>query len=196
MLNSTPLIYLAKIGLIDVISKLRIESITSPSVKQEVIDRGLAMGAPEAEALSKLLDEKVVKVVAPRNTSLFKSLLSIKGLSTADAEILALAKEHKGTAIIDDKLARSVAKVYSISLGGTAHLLKLAIEENIITKDRAKRSLDEMIAQGWRCGPEDYAKILKQFDNVESPRSMFGSDKRLKRITKNEHQEFQRSHNI
>jgi predicted nucleic acid-binding protein len=39
-------------------------------------------------------------------------LLEINGLNTADAEVLALAHEHSGIAVIDDEVARKTAKVY------------------------------------------------------------------------------------
>lgn len=168
MLNSTPLIYLAKIGLIDILGKLNAEKITSSWVKREVVDRGRAKGAPEAEALSKLFDQKGVRVAEPKDEPFLKSLLAIKGLGMADAEVLTLAKEQKGIAIVDDKLARRVAKIHSISFTGTAYVLVSAMEQNLITKDQAKKSLDEMITQGWRCGPEDYAEILRKFDEVAS----------------------------
>ncbi len=168
VLNSTPLIYLAKIGLIDILSKLKAYKITSSSVKHEVVDRGRAMGAPEAEALSKLFNEKAITLMQPKDQAFLKGLFTIKGLAVADAEVLALAKEQKGVAILDDKLARNTAKVHSIPYAGTAHILIWAIEENLITKKQAKNSLDEMIARGWRCGPEDYAQILKKFDEVAS----------------------------
>ena len=168
VLNSTPLIYLAKIGLIDIISNLKADKITPTSVKHEVVDRGRARGAPEAEALSRLFDGKVIRLMQPKDESFLKSLFAIRGLAIADAEVLALAKEQRGIAIIDDKLARSVAKVHSIPYSGTAYILISAVEENLISKKQAKNSLDEMIAQGWRCGPEDYAQILRKFDAVAS----------------------------
>ncbi len=166
VLNSTPLIYLAKVGQVYLIWKLKADKITSKSVKHEVVDKGRAKGVPEAEALSKLFDEEVVRILEPTNESFLKSLLAIRGLAVADAEVLALAKEQRAVAIIDDKLARNVAKVNSISCAGTAQLLISAVEENLITKKQARSSLDQMIAQGWRCGPEDYAGILRKFDEV------------------------------
>lgn len=166
VLNSTPLIYLAKVGCTDVIAQLKADKITSPSVKREVVDRGRAKGAPEVEAISELFDDEVVRLLEPRDESLLKRLLGIRGLATADAEVLALAKEQKGVAVIDDKLARNVAKVHAISYVGTAHLLLSALKEKLLTGKQARSALDDMIAQGWRCSPEDYAEIRRKFDAV------------------------------
>ena len=71
---------------------------------------------------------------------MFLSRLSkTQGLHAADAEVLALAKEHTGLAVIDDEVARKTAKIYKISYVGTPYILARAVFEGLLLKEQAKR---------------------------------------------------------
>ena len=80
----------------------------------------------------------------------------------AAIQVLALTKELGGIAILDDSVARQVAKIYRIESHGTLYLpLRLYYEEKI-TKEQAKKAIDDMIAIGLRLTAEEYSKILKE----------------------------------
>ncbi|MCP8307305.1 MAG: DUF3368 domain-containing protein [archaeon] len=167
VLNSTPLIYLAKIGLSHLLIDLRLEKITSPLVKQEVVNRGRAIGAPEATVIENLFQKHIIKVAEPRDQELISRLLEVKGLHEADIHVLALAKEYDGIAIVDDKLARKTAKIYKIRYAGTSYLLIRTYLQGLITKKQVKKAVDEMISAGWRCGVEDYQKIIQHLETLQ-----------------------------
>jgi len=162
VLNSTPLICIAKIGLVHLLANLRLEKITSPLVRHEVVDRGRELGVPEAMILEKIFQKRIVKVVEPRDQELISSLLQVKGLHKTDIHVLALTNEHKGVAIVDDEMARKTAKIYKIRYAGTPYLLTIACLQRLITKEQAKKALDDMILAGWRCGVEDYQAIIRR----------------------------------
>jgi predicted nucleic acid-binding protein len=83
----------------------------------------------------------VFKIVEPKDKVFLESLLQTKGLHMADAEVLTIAKEHDGTAIIDDDVARKTAKIYGISYAGTPYILAKAVSEEIVTKEKAKQAI-------------------------------------------------------
>jgi len=161
VLNSTPLIYVAKVGLAHLFVDLRLDKITSPLVKQEVVDKGKDIGAPEAEILGELFHKRVIKIVEPKRREFITRLHEIKGLQGADIHTIALAKEYDGMAIMDDQLARKTARIYKIRYSGTPYLLIRAYAQGLITKDLAKEAVDDMITAGWRCGVEDYQSIMR-----------------------------------
>jgi predicted nucleic acid-binding protein len=136
--NSTPLIYLSKAGLSGIIENLQEEKLTSPLVKSEVVDRGKQKGVPDAIALEKLFENGVFKLCKPKDKLFLSRLSKTGGLHVADAEVLALAKEHAGLAVIDDEVARKTAKVYKISYVGTPYVLARAVFEGFLSKDQAK----------------------------------------------------------
>ncbi|MEM3825714.1 MAG: DUF3368 domain-containing protein [Candidatus Bathyarchaeia archaeon] len=164
--NSTPLIYITKIGLSRIFEELKGEKLTSPSVKREVVDEGRLKGVADAAILEKLFQKDVFKVVKPKNSSFLETLLQIKGLHRTDAEVLALAKERDGIAIIDDEVARKTAKVYGISYAGTPYIFVKAVAQGLITKGKAKQAINDMVFAGWRCSVETYAKIMESLEKL------------------------------
>jgi predicted nucleic acid-binding protein len=165
--NSTPLIYLSKAGLSKIIENLKAEKLTSPIVKQEVVDKGKLKGVPDAIALEKLFDRDVFKICEPKDKAFLSQLSLTRGLHVADAQVLALAKEYEAIAVIDDEVARKTAKVYRINYVGTPYILARAIFEEIISKEQAKIAVNDMVSAGWRCNIESYAKIMELLDKIE-----------------------------
>jgi len=159
--NSTPLIYLTKVGLSEVFDGLKEEKLTSPKVKREVADEGKRKGVPDAVVLEKMFRNNVFRIVEPKDNEFLSRLLETKGLHVTDAEILTIAPERKGLAVIDDEVARKTARVYGISYVGTPYVLMRAVLERLITKERAKLAVNEMVSAGWRCSVESYAKIME-----------------------------------
>jgi predicted nucleic acid-binding protein len=164
--NSTPLIYLTKVGLSDVFEDLKAEMLTSPSVKREVVDEAKRKGVPDAIVLEKLFESNVFEVVEPKDRGFLSRLLETRGFHVTDAEVLTLARERKGLAVIDDEVARKTAKVYGIAYVGTPYVLVRAVSERLITKERAKQTVNDMVFVGWRCSVESYAKIMGVLEKV------------------------------
>jgi predicted nucleic acid-binding protein len=168
--NATPLIYLIKIGLSKIFEQLKDEKLTSPSVKIEVVDEGKRKGVADAIILDKLFLKGVFKIVKPKDEVFLGSILQTRGLHIADAEVLTIAKEQRGTAIIDDEVARKTAKIYGISYAGTPYILAKAVSEEIVTKEKAKQAINEMVYAGWRCSIETYAKIMETIEKLGKSR--------------------------
>lgn len=164
--NSTPLIYLTKVGLSKIFEGLKEEKLTSPQVKREVVDEGKRKGVPDALILEKMFENKMFRAVEPSDRVFLSRLLETRGLHVTDAEVLALAKELDGLAVVDDEVARKTAKVYGIAYVGTPYVLVRAVLQKLITKERAREAVNEMVSAGWRCSIESYAKIMEVLEKV------------------------------
>ena len=162
--NSTPLIYITKIGLSRIFEELKGEKLTSSTVKREVVDEGKRKGIADAIILENLFQKGVLKIVKPKNTSFLETLLQAKGLHATDAEVLAIAKEQRGIVIIDDEVARKTAKIYGISYAGTPYILVKAVSQGLITKEKVRQAIKDMVFAGWRCSIETYAKIMESIE--------------------------------
>ena len=114
---------------------------TSLLVKAEVVDEGKQKGVPDAIVLEKLFEKGVFNLYNPIDKLFLMSLSKTRGLHAADAEVLAIAKEQGGLAVIDDEVARKTAKVYKISYVGTPYVLARAVSEGFLLKDQAKAAL-------------------------------------------------------
>ena len=80
--------------------------------------------------------------------------METRGLHAADAEILALAREQSGLAVIYDEVARKTAKVYGVDYVGSPYVLMRAAREGLVSKAQAKKALSDMVSDGWRCNVE------------------------------------------
>jgi len=142
------------------------EKFTSSLVKREVVDAGKNKGIPDAIVLDKLFTNGAFKVCEPTDKKFLAMLLKTHGLHLADAEILALAHEHAGIAVIDDEVARKTAKVYDVDYVGSCYVLVQAIYEGLISKAKAKTAINDMVSSGWRCSIESYAKIMEALEKL------------------------------
>ena len=166
VLNATPLIYLTKAGLSKVFEDFKDEKLTSPHVKREVVDEGKRKGVPDSIILEEMFKNNLFKVIEVKSQKFLATLLETRGLHITDAEVLAIAKEHSGIAVIDDEVARKTARVYGISHVGTPYILMRAFFQGLVTRERAKQAINEMILAGWRCSVESYAKIMDAIEKM------------------------------
>ena len=162
--DATPLIYLCKIGLSNVLIQFSEEKYTTPQVVQEVVSKGKSLGAPDAFVAEQLVQQSIVKVKKPSNVAFVKQLAKIPDLHHAEIEVLALAKEMNGIAILDESIARQVARIYNIEAHGTVYLLLRLLFRGTLSKKQVREAIDQMIAAGWRLTAEEYRKLLKDLE--------------------------------
>lgn len=166
VLNATPLIYLTRAGLSWIFGAVG-GMISTPAVYSEVVERGKELGRPDAKVLEDLFEKGVLVVRAPRNTILRMvreaAAESVYApLHAGEAEVLALAKELKAVAIIDEKSAREAGEVLGIEVRGSAYLIGLMVKAGKISRKQATQAIDKMISSGWRISTEDYLKIVAE----------------------------------
>jgi len=161
VLNSSPLIYLAKVGLLDLLGSLSEAKVIPRSVFDEVVVKGKEKGASDALVVETVVDRGVIEVRTVQDMESLQDLLEVPGLHKADAEVLSLARELKGTAVVDDEKARSVADASGIRNRGAGHLLIRLQRLGVLSNDEVRDKLDEMIRLGWRCSTEVYAEMLR-----------------------------------
>jgi predicted nucleic acid-binding protein len=158
--DATPLIYLGKINLIEKIKYFPEYKYTIQSVCREVVHAGKNSGKQEAFVIEKLIKNKVIKVKTPANRQYISTLRENPKIHEADADVLALAVELKGMALLDDEKARGIAEIEGIEHHGTIYLLLRMMKMKLITKKEVAAHLNEMIHMGWRCSTELYAEII------------------------------------
>lgn len=164
VLNATPIIYLCKIGLSKIFKQFPEEKYTTPKVVEEVVGIGKNIGAPDAFIAEELTRKSIIKVRQPKNIEFIKLLSKIPDLHQAEIQVLALARELRGTAIIDESIARDVSRIYTIEAHGTAFLLFRLLYMKKLSKEQVKKAIDRMISEGWRLTAEEYAKLSRELE--------------------------------
>lgn len=159
--NATPLIHLAKAGLISMIHTLEGEKYTVPAVFHEVVEIGKANGYTDAIIIEDLINKKIINIRTP-TASAYKTISSAhKDIYKGEEEVIALAKDIGAIAVIDDSVARAVAKMHGVRVEGTYGIILRALFKGSISKDVAEDSLQALVSSGWRCDIELYSKLIR-----------------------------------
>ncbi|MHB2037079.1 MAG: DUF3368 domain-containing protein [Nitrososphaerales archaeon] len=138
-------------------------------VYQEVYVKGMQNSVNEVGELKALFNDGVVEVLTtefgkkqtPAN-DLFKS----SGLHAGEIAVLRAADSLGGTAVIDDKRARTVGEAIGLDLSGTVAIIIEFVRLKLISKPEAKESIDKMVNEGWYCSAKDYVQMIRSIDSV------------------------------
>lgn len=122
IVNTSPVFYLHRLGCLNYLEKLYGEIIIPEAVAFE-LEEGKRLG----EDVPEIADYRWIKV---RKVTIPAFIKIIPDLGQGEAEVLALAcEENEPLLIIDDVLARRIAKLQAFKLTGTAGVLLKAKKE-------------------------------------------------------------------
>lgn len=164
--NSSPLLYLNKVGLQWIFTYLEGEKIIPPQVYEQVVTQGKIRGDADALVSEELVKKGVLQVVQVEN-GFIEALRTIEaGLHEGELEVLALAKNKGGTAILDESIAREVGCIFGIEIHGTLFLIFLMVKEGVLKREEAKNKVNLMIKKGFRLGHEEYVKFVELLKTI------------------------------
>jgi len=123
--NTSPLFYLHRLKLLDLFHKLYQQVIVPEAVVEE-----LRAGREQGEDTPNITDYDWISVRPVRVPALIGL---ITDLGAGEAQVLALAlEEPESLVVLDDRLAREVAKLQNLRITGTAGVLLRAKQEGHI----------------------------------------------------------------
>jgi len=162
--NSTPLIYLAKIGRLELFKKVYEKIHIPEAVFKEAVTQGKALNRSDASIIEKAVGNWIVKEqVKPEVDTEFQFLDTNIRLGSGEKEALKLCKQLNAEYfIVDDKEARRVARILDIRPIGTCGALVQAYRQDSITNREALQILDELVKAGFRISPTLYRRILDE----------------------------------
>lgn len=153
--DSSPLIALSRIHQLDLLHQLYGEVTVQQAVVREVIDKGASQpGADEVSTAEWI-------VAAEVEDQPFADTLK-RDLGNGEAEAIALAVELQADLlIVDDLLARQVARILGLNLVGTVGVLLEARHKGVLPE--IKPCLDDLVdLAGFRLSAELYATVLRE----------------------------------
>jgi predicted nucleic acid-binding protein len=162
--DSSPLIALARIGHLDLLRELYGEVTVPQGVVQEVTSNGA--GRPGAKEVS---TAQWIVTVEVESRQFVRSLR--RDLGKGEAEAIASAVESEADLlIVDDLLARQVARTLGLNVVGTVGVLLEARQKGLFSQ--IKPCLDDLIeVAGFRVGGELYARVLQEVGELPATTS-------------------------
>lgn len=155
--NATPLIYLAKIGRMDLLRKVFGEVLISEEVKVEVVDRGKQLGEREAYIVERAMGDGWLKVLSVESVE-----IPIE-LERGGVAVLSLAKKlGLREVLVDEISARTAARLMGLIPRGTIFVLLKALEIKEISLSEFLDALSELIKRGFRLREEVYLEAVKK----------------------------------
>ena len=165
-LDSSPLIYLSKVGLQWIFTHLEGRKMIPPQIYDQVVKQGKARGDVDAIVSEELVEKGVIQVVRVTD-GLIEALKNVEtGLHEGELEVLVLAKKNKGIAILDESIVREVGHIFNIEIHGTLFLVFLMVKEGALEREEAKNRVNSMIKKGFRLGHEEYLKFLELLETI------------------------------
>ena len=152
VVNSTPLIALAKLSLLSILADLFGEVHIPHAVFLEVAaDKKGRRGSVEVGSASWIQEREV------QQTTVVEFLMA--SVDAGEAEAIALAKEvGADLLIIDDRQGRRLAEAVGIPCVGTVGILLRYFRGK---PEAFREALDSLMAQGFRLGHDEYQRIIK-----------------------------------
>jgi hypothetical protein len=155
--NSSPLIYLAWLGDLELIPEIFGRILIPEAVLREVV--GSSEGKPGANAVAAACKSWLV-VEAVKDRSSVEVLIETRGLGAGEAETIVLAQETgERPALIDDQSAVQWARAVGIEVVRTAGVYVAAKKYELIESVQPK--LDALRSLGFWLKEADYIAVLR-----------------------------------
>jgi len=167
--DATPLIYLARIGRIQLL-KILFQRIQIPEeVKVEVVDRGKEKKYSDAYVVKEAFNEGWITVGKLRRNNEEKAniLIEATGIDLGEAEAILLTRQKaEETVLMDQADARTVARQFGLKPRGTLHLITLSARRGMLSKKNAKEDLSKLLEANFRISTKIYDVALKTIEKL------------------------------
>jgi predicted nucleic acid-binding protein len=164
--NATPLIYLAKIGRMDLLKKVFEEVFIPEEVKVEVVDEGKRLGEKDAYIVEKAVRGGWLKVLTVEALE-----IPIK-LEQGEVAVLSLAKRQGfREVLVDEVSARTAARLMGLIPRGTVFVLLKALEIEEISLNDFLDALSDLVRHGFRLKEEVYLEAVRKAREISKETS-------------------------
>ncbi|UTF55575.1 DUF3368 domain-containing protein [Natronosalvus rutilus] len=165
--DATPLIYLAKVNQLQLVSTLEGQCYLPQQIHSEVVTIGLEEGYTDARRIEQCTDTGLFEVISVDDSQLVARLQQNPNVSDADVAVLGCAASRDAIAVMDEAYGRTAAEIEGIETRGTAYIVLLCAKQGHITVSEGRETIDSMIEEGWYCAPDLYTKLVRKLESFD-----------------------------
>lgn len=165
--NTSPLIWLSKVGRISLLQKLFGEVIIPDEVYKEAVERSLQEGFSDALAIKECIDQGWIKISRQdeRETKLCEKIMKHAfEIHLGEAQAILLARNARVLLLMDESSGRAFAETLGLKVKGTLYVIMKAFREELLDKAEAKEIVLELVSKSFRIEPKLLARILREID--------------------------------
>ena len=155
--NSTVLIYLAKIGKLNLLKELFRDVLIPAEVFNEVVIQGKEHQHPDAFIVESVIEEGWIYI---KDIEAFVELEDF-GIDLGEAQAISLAKSLGVPVLLDQTHARNAAKAFGLRPRGTIFVLLAALKKKLLTSDDYQDSLEDLVKAGFRMSDVVYLEAVR-----------------------------------
>lgn len=156
--DATPLIYLARLGLLAELRRFYAPVLVPASVHREVVQRGRALGFPDATALERGFARGLL--VRARDAAVLRDVPTTLGRGERAA--IALAVRHRCDLLIDDREGHTLARAMGLRPRRTSSLLLEGVARGGWDARRFEHLLAELSAEGYFLTADVFQDLVRQ----------------------------------
>ncbi len=161
--NSTPLIYLVRLGKLDLAVRLFGRILIPEAVYREVVVRGEETGHPEAQAVRALIEAGGVAVERAEPISVPSAG---ENIHPGEAEAISLALDKGLPLLADDRPAYLVARAVGVRVVRTVRLLLDLLEAGLIDLSQFRTNLGNLSRAGFWLTADVYDRALREAERI------------------------------
>lgn len=166
--DTTVLIYLARIGHLDLLDNLFQDVLVPDPVYEESVERGRQAGYRDAQAIESSFGESLQR--CELEDELAADADELKGtaeLGSGEAAAIVLARALGRRCLTDDHAARTTAEALDVEVGGTIYVLLLGLEREALTLEDSEGALDALTEEGFRMSASLYRQARAAGQRLE-----------------------------
>ena len=166
--NTSPLIWLSKIGKIRLLQKLYGEVIIPEEVYKEAVDKGLEDGFSDALVIKEGVEQgwiRISKLNGEEKKLRERMMERALEIHLGEAEAIILARKTNSPLLMDESSGRVFAGAWGLRVRGALYVIMKALREELLSKDEAKEATIRLINTGFRIEPKLLARMLKEIEN-------------------------------
>jgi predicted nucleic acid-binding protein len=166
--NTSPLIWLSKVGRIALLKKLFGEVIIPEEVYKETVERGLQEGFSDALAIKECIDKGWMKIskLNEREIKLCEKMVEHAfEIHLGEAQAIIVARETGTLLLMDESSGRAFAEMLGLKVRGTLYVIMKALREELLDRAEAKEIVLALVSKGFRIEPNLLARVLREIES-------------------------------
>src|SRR5438552_18632303 len=145
--DATPLLHLARSGLLDLLRRLYTRVVVPPSVWEEAVGRGEPR--PESHSLQEASGKwLVVRPLSGRDRTRSEAFRRGAPVGRGEADAIALAEALEAAILMDDRVAIDLARMRGVETRWTTSVVLEAHRRGILDRMAARRAVKDLVESG------------------------------------------------
>ena len=165
--NTSPLIWLSKVGKIGLLKDLFVEITVPQEVYSEAVENGLAGGFSDALAIKECFDQGWMKVAPLIDAEIIqcqKIMEHNPEIDLGEVQAIVLARRKKALLLMDESSGRAFSQTLGLDVRGVLYIIILSLREKKLNNKEAKETVYTLVSKGFRVEPHLLTRILRTLE--------------------------------